>query len=391
MKRLAFPCLSLLLVSACTEPVARTSAPTSDSPDALSGTISGAHSSSAATIQVVDLGTLPGGYPSAAQAISGRVIVGSSYTGANGTGAQHAVRWQESTLGNGIWVIADLAVYLAGSTSSEATALNAAGDVAGWMQGTTGERAFLLAAGQVTVIDPPTGSLYTRATGVSTAGEVVGNTWGAPAADGSIRDRAFYYAAGSVVELPTLSGNSEANAITTINGATTVIGYSVDASGAQHAVVWTNSSGSWTIARMAGTVNATSEQNAAEAVNVNGRIAGVGCPQITSTGCSSGSRAYRWNNATTAPSTLGTLGGKVSTAYGINEVGDLAGWSTTRVGTKRAIFSAQGSTVLTDLGSLGGRSGSSTAAGIAGKLIVGSSAMSSGSAPPVHAALWIVP
>jgi uncharacterized membrane protein len=47
--------------------------------------------------------------------------------------------------------------------------------------------------------------------------------------------------------------------------------------------------------------------------------------------------------------------------------------------------------VLTDLGSLGGGTGFSTAAGISGRLVVGVTLAGSGRLPPWHAALWIVP
>jgi hypothetical protein len=52
---------------------------------------------------------------------------------------------------------------------------------------------------------------------------------------------------------------------------------------------------------------------------------------------------------------------------------------------------ARGSGVLTDLGSLARGNGSSTAAGLAGHLVVGQSETGSGRTPPLHAALWIVP
>jgi hypothetical protein len=63
----------------------------------------------------------------------------------------------------------------------------------------------------------------------------------------------------------------------------------------------------------------------------------------------------------------------------------------TSVGVQRAFFSASGSGVLTDLGSLVKGNGSSTATGLSGHLVVGSSEVGAGCLPVFHAALWIVP
>jgi probable HAF family extracellular repeat protein len=147
----------------------------------------------------------------------------------------------------------------------------------------------------------------------------------------------------------------------------------------------------WTITPLPAGANTTTEANDATAINNTGKIAGVGCPNLTATGCTSGSRAYFWASDLSTPTLVGTLGGNISAAYGVNDAGDIAGWSTTRIGVQRAFFSASGSGVLTDLGSLAKGNGSSTAAGLSGHLVVGSSETSSGRTHPLHAALWIVP
>lgn len=117
----------------------------------------------------------------------------------------------------------------------------------------------------------------------------------------------------------------------------------------------------------------------------------MGCPNLSSIGCSPGSRAYLWSTDATTPTVLGTLGGNISAAYGVNDAGDLAGWSYTKVGVQRAFFSASGSGILIDLGSLSNGNGFTTAAAIAGHLVVGLSEAGSGRMRPWHAALWIVP
>jgi uncharacterized membrane protein len=67
------------------------------------------------------------------------------------------------------------------------------------------------------------------------------------------------------------------------------------------------------------------------------------------------------------------------------------GYATTNIGTQRAFFSASGTGVMRNLGSLGGGGASSRASAIVGKLVVGSSAIPAPHTPPFHAALWIVP
>lgn len=380
MKWLISSGISLLILSACTELNAPGTAPSVGVTSDGSGTVSSASTG----VRIVDLGTLPGGWPSFAKAINGgRVIVGYSYTGNNFSGVQHAVRWQESTPGSGNWAIQDLSSLITGSTTSQATAINASGDIAGWMRNAAGaDSSFLLSSsGTLTVIAPPAGKNATFPTGVSAAGAVVGAARLNPDNTGATV-RAFYYESGTKVLLPTLSGMSQANAIKDDGK---VVGYSVDAANIGHAVKWTYDGINWQIATLPG--NASS----AAAISGTGKIAGSGCPTATTTSCPSASRAYFWANDAATPSVLGTLGGASSAAHGVNDAGDVAGESYTKTGLQRAFFSAAGGGALIDLGSLGGGTGFSTAAGISGHLVVGVTVAGSGRLPPWHAALWIVP
>ena len=359
------------------------------SPTAPDFRLGAARKTPSPSVQIVDLGALTGGWPSAATAINaGRVIVGWSLTGAN-SGAQHAVRWQESTPGSGSWAPQDLSSLITGSTTSSLSAINAAGDVAGSMQNSDGDFAFLLtAAGTLTVIAPPAGMSAAHATGINGGGAVVGFATTTPDPDHTLA-RAFYYEGGTSVALPTIFGVSEADGIRDDG---TVVGYSFDEARVQHAVKWTrDASMNWTIAPLPASANSATEADAATAISNTGKISGVGCPNLTATGCPSGARAYLWPSDVSTPTLFGTLGGNISAAYGVDDDGDIAGWSTTRLGVQRAFFSAAGSGVLTDLGSLAKGNGSSTAAGLAGHLVVGQSETGSGRIPPLHAALWIVP
>ncbi|HEY8852297.1 MAG TPA: hypothetical protein VIM36_08970, partial [Gemmatimonadaceae bacterium] len=137
MKHLTHLVGALLIATACTG--GDQSMPTAPSASSRLN-VSGKARAATTGVRIVDLGTLPGGWPSYAKAINaGRVIVGVSYTGAAQTGVPHAVRWQEPTLGSGSWAIQDLSPLITGSVMSEAIAVNANGDIAGWMKNAAGE------------------------------------------------------------------------------------------------------------------------------------------------------------------------------------------------------------------------------------------------------------
>ena len=382
MKRYIQLAVPLLIAAACT-------GGDQQSPTAPDFRLGSARKTQSPSVQIVDLGALTAGWPSSATAINAKgVVVGWSLTGAN-SGAQHAVRWQESTPGSGSWAFQDVSTFITGSTTSSNSAINAAGDVAGSMHKSDGDFAFLLTSdGTLTVIAPPAGMSAAYATGINGSDAVVGYAITTPDPDHTLA-RAVYYDGGTSVALPTIFGISEADGIRDDG---TVVGYSFDAARVQHAVEWKrDASMNWTITPLPASASAATEANAATAINNTGKIAGVGCPNLTATGCTSGSRAYLWGDDLSAPTLVGTLGGNISAAYGLNDDGDIAGWSTTRIGVRRAFFSASGSGVLTDLGSLARGNGSSTAAGLAGHLVVGQSETGSGRTPPHHAALWIVP
>jgi probable HAF family extracellular repeat protein len=369
MKRLISYGIPLLILSACKDLSAPGTSPGVGMPQ-----VGSAASNASTGVRIVDLGTLPGGWPSFARAISGRVIVGYSYTGANYSGVQHAVRWQESTPGSGSWAIQDLSSLITGSIMSAATAIGSNGDVAGWMRNADGvDFMFRLSSGGAfTLIAAPPGMNAAWATGVNGKGAVVGSAKINPDNTGAT-NRAFYYESGTTVLLPTLSGMSQANAIKDDG---TVVGYSVDAANVGRAVKWTYDGVNWQIATLPGDAS-----SAAWAISGTGKIAGSGSP----------SRAYFWASDTATPTVLGTLGGASSAAYGVNDAGDVAGESYTKNGVQRAFFSAAGSGTLIDLGSLGGGGGFSTAAGISGHLVVGVTLAGSGRLPPFHAAVWIIP
>ena len=81
--------------------------------------------------------------------------------------------------------------------------------------------------------------------------------------------------------------------------------------------------------------------------------------------------AFVWNptepNGTTGTMTdLGTLGGTLSEAYGINDNGQVVGWSLTSNGSGRAFLDSNGT--MTDLGTVDGIASTATAVNANGQI-----------------------
>lgn len=384
MKRVFAYAMSVVVLAACTE----TSGPEARSALAVSSEGTNAVSTKTTGIKTVDLGILTG-WPTEARAVNAaRVIVGSGYTGANYSGQLHAVRWRETSLGSGVWTISDVSAFVTGSTRSAASGVNALGDLVGTMQNSAGANvSFTLTADNIfTEIDPPAGFNSIAAYGMNATRGVVGSTTLAPDPMGTTT-RAFYYQSGALAVLPSLSGVSVATAI---NDNGTIAGYSYDALAARRAVQWSYIGGAWTITALPASTSSASESYIAAAVNSTGAFAGSGCPTVTTSGCT-GPGPYLWTTATSAPMLLGSLGGTSGAATGINDAGDIAGWSYTNSGYQRAFFSTSGSNVLTVLNPLVGGGGYSYAFGVSGHLVVGQSSYPAPRMNTAHATLWIVP
>jgi probable HAF family extracellular repeat protein len=125
-----------------------------------------------------------------------------------------------------------------------------------------------------------------------------------------------------------------------------VVGSSSVSSGETHATVWTRSGGGWavqTLGTLAGDVS-----SAAKDVNDGGLIVGVsGRPG----GASSG---FLWT-VEAGMSRLPSLGGDTTYALAVNDSGDVAGLSTDPSGTRHAVrWRSSAGWAVEDLGTLGG-------------------------------------
>lgn len=183
-------------------------------------------------------------------------------------------------------------------------------------------------------------------------------------------------------DLGTLGGNfSTASAI---NRWGMVVGYSRNAAGEMHAFRWDGTM--YDLGTLGG--------NFSRAVDINdvGQIAGTAqvsagaeCEQggpITS-GC----RAFRWD-ATSGMQALPTLGGDFAVATAINEIGHVAGFSTTATGEKHAFY--WDGTAIHDVGTLPlGDQSVAWAANDRGRVVGVGSTRAGPSAPlEFHAFVW---
>ena len=228
----------------------------------------------------------------------------------------------------------------AGSVSG----MNAAGQVVGYAEGSSGEVAFLYSGGTMTDLGIPSGSLYSYANGINAAGQVVG--YGLTAGGGT---QAFLYSNGTMSVL----GSGMACAIN-------ADGQVVGENGTNHAFL--DSGGTM---RDLGTLSGYSSSEA-DGIDAAGQVAGY------ATAGSGGTQAFLYSNG--AMTGLGTLPGDSSSqAYGINAGGQVVGYAYPSDGEGgHAFLYSQGT--MTDLGTLSGTSTSQALAINDGGKVVGTSA-----------------
>lgn len=258
---------------------------------------------------MTDLGTL-GGASSWANAVNELGwVAGSSTTSA---GLRHACLWKDG-------VIIDLGTF--GGSTSEAFGINAAGQVVGYAENVAGvRRAFLWEKGVMTDLGTLSGAA-SEATAINNRGQVVGAS---EIAEDPGMYRAVMWQDGQISKLEVGGITVGATAINERGQVVGIADYKVF-----RAFLW--SRGEETI--LPGLSGSDSET--ASGINAQGLVAGS-CFFVSNPPTQpSHNDAVVWVGG--EPVLLPTLGGKSSSAAAINSRGEIAGYSMTTAGEKRAV------------------------------------------------------
>jgi probable HAF family extracellular repeat protein len=203
------------------------------------------------------------------------------------------------------------------------------------------------------------------ANGLNNAGQVVGSIDSSPSIRGDGVSHAFITGPNGVgmTDLGTLGGKYSSMAYG-INETGQVVGESYTAAGEEHAFI-TGPNGVGM--RDLGALDATG-------INDAGQVVGWS------------SHAFITGPNGVGMTDLGTLGGKYSSAYGINETGQVVGDSYTAAGMEHAFITGPNGMGMTDLGTLDGRSSHANGINDAGQ-VVGDIQLDSGTKafPTYHA------
>nr|WP_229508949.1 PEP-CTERM sorting domain-containing protein [Massilia sp. CCM 8734] len=198
---------------------------------------------------------------------------------------------------------------------SQATAINAAGQVVGWSRLANGQdRAFLSngSSGQMTNLGTLGGGYSSRATAINAAGQVAG------VADLPGQQHAFRSngSAGQMTDLGALGGPTLQ--VNGINAAGQVAGWATVAKQTYRAFLSNGAAGQMT---NLGTLGGDYSQ--AKSINAAGQVVGIafmaGGP----------ARAFLSNGTAGQMTNLGTLGGTISQPTAINAIGQVVGFSYT--------------------------------------------------------------
>ncbi len=289
-----------------------------------------------------------------------------------------------------LYSVTDLGDFPGGANQSQAFGINAFGQVVGFGQNASRNRAFLSSIapdGSIVLNDlgQLPGLASTSATSINSFGQVVGGS-----SDGD-KGRAYLWqpavangTSGTMFEVLGLPGEKNHSTATGINARGQVIGIS-----SGQAYLWTPTSPNGTTGSavsLGGVPNGVGG-SLAYGVNTSGQVVGIA-------GTTAGSHASLWTPTTPNGSTgsmvdLGNLPGGVgaSQATAINDAGAVVGNSVTATGQHAFLWTPNpnGGGAMTDLGDLDGGNDISAAYGInSSNEVVGNS----NSADSDHAFVW---
>jgi probable HAF family extracellular repeat protein len=278
--------------------------------------------------KMYDLGTLPGGTSSVATAIND---LGQVTGYSQGPGGQHAFLYSGG-------VMSDLGTL--GGELSGGLGINNKGEVTG--ASTTGEgdgHAFLYSGGtmhDLGTLDGAEGA-FSVGYGINNKGDVVGLS-----STGGHQQLAFLYTGGSMQQLAVLFPGAGANASQAngINDNGDIVGTALVGFG-RHAVVWSGGT-----VHDLGTLGFRYNNSSGNAINASGQVAGIYLDDAAN------ERAFFYDGAKSID--IGTLGGDYAAAYGINDAGQVFGYSTLSGSPYMHAFLWTPGWGMKDLGTLGG-------------------------------------
>jgi probable HAF family extracellular repeat protein len=274
---------------------------------------------------VFELGTLGGAVSQATGINDPGVISGWASTG---TGATHAVLWQDGQ-------VLDLGTL--GGTLGVGIDVNPRRQAVGFSTNAAGvNRAFLWEDGAMSDLGTLGGPMG-RANRINPRGEIVGFS---STAAGPIHATRWY--SGSVTDLGTFGGSFSLAA--GINAAGEIVGAATYSDGLEHAALWGHE-GMLDL----GALGPTYPNSRAIRINDLGQVVGWAATDPGNVEVIVGStHAALWSDGDVVD--LGTLGGATSRAYGLNNRAEVVGTARTPTGAEHAFLWQDG--VMTDLNDL---------------------------------------
>lgn len=272
-----------------------------------------------------DLGTLGGPYSQANAINASGQVAGFSKTA---SGDAHAFLYSDG-------ILTDLGTL--GGTQSFAYGINKSGRVVGSFELASGgqRHAFLYSGGVMTDLGVLPGYAGSQAAAINADGQVVGTS---TAAD--LLDHAFLYSDGSMNDLGTLIGPAGNSSAYGINDSGQVVGSSQTTGNPPHASLFWNG-----VVSDLGTLPGFTASSA-NAINGGGQIVGFSFSITQDPGVGI-AHAFLYSGGVTTD--LGTLSGSFSSATGINESGQVVGWTAAPDGLHAMLWS---NGVMIDLNSL---------------------------------------